>query len=84
MDNPQVIIVYKTPQSIINARKNYYEKNKTNPQYKQKRTEYNQKWKDEHKEEYQEKQRLYMREKRAKAKKEKEEALQQQALEQKT
>lgn len=77
MDNPQIVIVYKTPQSIINARKNYYERNKTNPEYKQKRAQYNQQWKDEHKEQYQEQQRLYMREKRAKAKKEKEDALKQ-------
>ena len=66
--NQQVIIINKIPEYIIRAKKAYYDRNKDNEEFKKKQYEDNQ-------DSYNERQKLIMRERRAKAKLAKAEAL---------
>jgi hypothetical protein len=63
-----VIIVYKTPDYIIQSKQNYYLKNKDTPEFKAKKNESVKAYREKYKDEYNEKQKLYMRDRRAKAK----------------
>ncbi len=73
--NQQVIIINKIPEYIIRAKKAYYDRNKDNEEFKKKQYEKNKKWREDNQDSYNEKQKLIMRERRAKAKVAKTEAL---------
>jgi hypothetical protein len=75
--NQQVIIINKIPEYIIRAKKAYYDRNKDNEEFKKKQYEKNKKWREDNQDSYNEKQKLIMRERRAKAKVAKAEALKQ-------
>ena len=73
--NQQVIIINKIPEYIIRAKKAYYDRNKDNEEFKKKQYEKNKKWREDNQDSYNERQKLIMRERRAKAKLAKAEAL---------
>jgi hypothetical protein len=77
VNQQQTIIINKIPEYIIRAKKAYYNRNKDNEEFKQKQYEKNKKWREDNRNDYNERQKLIMRERRAKAKVAKEEALKQ-------
>jgi len=71
----QIIIIQKTPEYTKRAIKKYYLKKKEeDPDFMKKNIENTKKWREEHKDAYNESQKLIMRERRAKAKIEKQNA----------
>jgi hypothetical protein len=69
----KVVIIYKPPEYTKRAQRAHYNRNKDNEDFMKKKMEQTNKWREENRNEYNEKQKLLMRERRAKAKKEKDE-----------
>ena len=65
----QIIIIQKTPDYVKRATKKYYMKQKEeDPDFMKKKMENTKKWREENREDYNERQKLIMRERRAKKK----------------
>ena len=68
----QIIIIQKTPDYVKRATKKYYMKQKEeDPDFMKKKMENTKKWRDENRSNYNERQKIFMREQRAKKKIEK-------------
>jgi hypothetical protein len=59
-----VVIVYKAPEYLINARRNYYNTHKSDPKYKQKKLENVKAWREKNREHVNELERLRRQKKR--------------------
>ena len=77
VNQQQIVIINKIPEYIIRAKKAYYNRNKDNDEFKKKQYEKNKKWREDNQDSYNERQKLIMRERRAKAKVAKVEAVKQ-------
>ena len=64
----QIIIINKTPEYTKRAQRAHYNRNKDNEEYMNKKLEQSKKWREENKDAYNERQKLIMRERRAKKK----------------
>ena len=64
----QIIIIQKTPEYTKRAQRAYYNRNKDDEEFMKKKTEQTKKWRENNINDYNERQKLIMRERRAKAK----------------
>ena len=71
----QIILIQKTPEYTKRAQRAHYNRNKDNEEYMKKKLEQSKKWREENKDSYNESQKLIMRERRAKGKVAKADAL---------